>query len=166
MNNYIEVGKIINTFGIKGELKIISDFEFKDKIFVKDFPIYVGEFKEKELVNTHRVHKNYDLTTFNGYSNINEILKYKNQKIYVIREDLKLNSDEYLLNDLIGFEVYDEDKLLGIVIDYEITPTNTLFKIKGNKIFYIPNIDKYINEVRVIDKKIMTNKGSDLIIWK
>jgi len=164
MNNYIEVGKIINTFGIKGELKIISDFEFKDKIFVKDFPIYVGEFKEKELVNTHRVHKNYDLTTFNGYSNINEILKYKNQKIYVIREDLKLNSDEYLLNDLIGFEVYDEDKLLGIVIDYEITPTNTLFKIKGNKIFYIPNIDKYINEVRVIDKKIMTNKGSDLII--
>jgi len=99
MNNYIEVGKIINTFGIKGELKIISDFDFKDKIFVKDFPIYVGEFKEKELVNTHRVHKNYDLTTFNGYSNINEILKYKNQKIYVIREDLKLNSDEYLLND-------------------------------------------------------------------
>lgn len=164
MNNYIEVGKIINTFGIKGELKIASDFEYKDKIFRKDFPIYIGELKEKELICTHRVHKNYDLTTFKGYTNINEVLKYKGKKIYAIREDLKLNNNEYLLNDLIGFEVYDEDKILGIVIDYELTPSNVLFKVKGEKTFYIPNVSEYIKEINTLDKKIITNKGSDLII--
>lgn len=164
MDNFIEVGKIINTFGIKGELKIVSDFEYKDKIFVKDFPMYIGELKNKEMVSTHRVHKNYDLTIFSGYTNINEVLKYKGNKVYIKREDLKLNDNEYLLNDLIGFEVYDESKLLGVVIDYDISPSNVLLKIKGDKTFYIPKIDEYIKEVKVSDKKIMTNKGSDLIL--
>ena len=45
MNNYIYVGKIINTFGIKGELKVSSAFEFKDRVFIKDFNIYIGEEK-------------------------------------------------------------------------------------------------------------------------
>jgi len=166
MDNFVVVGKIINTFGIKGELKIISDFEYKDKIFKKDFPIYVGELKEKELVSTYRVHKNYDLILFQGYTNINEILKYKGNKIYIKREDLKLFENEYLLSDLIGFEVYDEDKLLGVVIDYEMTPSNVLLKVKGDKTFYLPKIDSYIKEVIFNNKKIITNKGSELIIWK
>ena len=164
MDNFIEVGKIVNTFGIKGELKIISDFEYKDKVFTKDFPMYIGELKIKELVSSHRVHKNYDLTTFKGYTNINEILKYKGNKVFVKREDLGLNNNDYLLSDLIGFEVYDEDKLLGIVLDYELTPSNVLLKVKGSKTFYLPKVDVYIKGVIVSNKKIMTNKGSDLII--
>lgn len=164
MNNYVCVGKIINTFGIKGELKIISDFEYKNRIFIKDYPIYIGELKEKELVNTYRVHKNYDLVLFNNYTNINEVLKYKGCKIYINRDDLKLKENEYLLNDLIGFNVYDEDKLIGMVIDYELTKSSVLFKVKGNKTFYLPKVAAYIKEVNIIDKKIITNKGSELII--
>lgn len=164
MDNFIVVGKIINTFGIKGELKIISDFEYKEKIFNVDFPVYIGELKNKELIDSHRVHKNYDLTTFKGYTNINEVLKYKGNKIYIKREDLKLDSNECLLNDLIGFKVYDEDKLLGVIIDYEKTSHSTLFKVKGERNFYLPNIPNYIREIKVVDKKIITNKGSELII--
>jgi len=164
MDNYIEVGKIINTFGIKGELKIVSDFEYKNKIFEKDFPLYIGELKEKELVSNHRLHKNYHLTIFKGYSNINEVLKYKGKKIYVLRSDLKLNDDDYLLSDLIGFSVYDDGNLLGVIIDYEETPSNVLFRVKGDKTFYLPNIDVYIKEIKLDEKKIITNKGSDLII--
>lgn len=164
MNNYIEVGKIINTFGIKGELKITSDFEYKDKIFQKDFPVYIGEFKTKELVNTHRVHKGYDLTTFSGYTNINEVLKYKGEKIFIERNDLALADDEYLLSDLIGCEVYDNNLLIGIVIDYELTKSYVLLKIKGEKTFYIPNVDNYIKEIKIAEKIILTNKGSELII--
>lgn len=164
MNNYIEVGKIINTFGIKGELKIVSDFEYKDKIFTKDFPIYIGELKEKEKVSFHRIHKGYDLTTFEGYTNINEVLKYKGQKIYINREDLKLTNDDYLLSDLIGFEVYDDNLLLGVVIDYEITKSYVLLKVKGEKTFYIPKVDNYVKEIKIKEKLIITNKGSELII--
>lgn len=164
MNNYICVGKIINTFGIKGELKIISDFEFKDRIFKKEFPIYVGELKCKEIIDAHRIHKNYDLLVFNGYTNINEVLKYKGYKIYIDRCDLNLKGDEYLLSDLIGFKVYDNTLEIGVIIDYEKTPNNVLFKVKGEKTFYIPEYSDYIKEIDIENKKIVTNNGSDLII--
>lgn len=164
MNNYILVGKIINTFGIKGELKILSDFEFKKNIFIKDFPLYIGEEKIKEIVNTYRVHKNYDLILFEGYTNINEILKYKNSKIYIKREDLKLKKNEYLLQDLIGFNVCDKEVEIGNVIDYELTPNNVLLKIKGIKTFYIPLHSSYVINIDLKRRVIFTNNGGDLII--
>ena len=164
MNNYICIGKIINTFGIKGELKIVSDFEYKDRIFKKDNRVYIGEEKKLETINTHRVHKNNDLVLFNGYNNINEVLKYKGCKIYISRDDLKLNNNEYLLSDLIGYQVIDGDKLIGVVIDYEKTINNILLKVKDNKTFYIPLYSSYIIKVDKENKKIITSNGSDLII--
>ena len=121
MNNFICVGKIINTFGIKGELKIVSDFEYKDRIFKQDIPIYIGELKIKELVSTHRVHKNYDLVMLQNYNNINDVLKYKGNKIYIQKSDLELKNGEYLYQDLIGMKVFANNKEIGVVIDYEKT---------------------------------------------
>lgn len=164
MDNFIEVGKIINTFGIKGELKIVSDFEYKEKAFTNGTNIYIGVNKDKEIINTRRVHKNYDLILFDGYTNINEVLKYKGEYIYILKSELNLNEDEYLISDLIGMEVYDNDLLLGVVIDYENNINNTLLKIKGEKNFYIPLIPVYIEKVDVKNKRILTNNGKDLII--
>lgn len=164
MDNYICIGKIINTFGIKGELKITSDFEYKNKVFKKNFNIYIGNLKSKEIINTYRVHKNYDLILFNNYKNINEVLKYKGEKIYISREELQLNVNEYLLQDLIGLEVYDNDKLLGSVIDYENMNNNVLLKVKGKKVFYIPKVDTYIKKINIKRGRIDTINGSDLII--
>ena len=164
MNNFICIGKIINTFGIKGELKIVSDFEYKDRIFKKDEIIYIGKLKTKEIINTHRIHKNYDLITFNNYNNINDVLKYKGENIYIDRFDLELNENEYLLNDLIGFEVIDNKNVIGIVIDYNKNINNILLKVKNNKIFYIPLYSNYVIKVDVGKKQIITNNGSDLII--
>ena len=164
MNNYLLVGKIINTFGIKGEVKVLSNFEYKEKIFKKDFKIYISEDYHKEVINTYRIHKNYDLITFQGYSNINEILKYKGCNIYINKDDLKLEDGEYLLSDLIGLEVYDDDKLLGVIIDYEESVNNVLVKVKGEKTFYIPLINEYITLVDLKLGKVITKGGSNLII--
>ena len=164
MNNYIIIGRIINTFGIKGELKISSDFEYRERVFKEGMELFIGELKSKEVIKSHRVHKGYHLTTLKGYSNINEVLKYKGENVYILRNDLKLNNNEYLISDLIGFEVYDEDKLIGVVIDYEFNLNNVLLKVKGDKTFYIPKVEAYIKEVNINDKKIITNKGSDLIL--
>lgn len=163
MNNYLLVGKIINTFGIKGEVKVLSDFEYKERIFKNGFSIYIGEDYNKEVINTYRVHKNYDLLTFMGYTNINEILKYKGLNIYINKDDLKLQDNEYLLSDLIGLEVYDNASLIGVVIDYELNNT-VLLKIKGEKNFYIPLVDEYIKKVDLKERKIITNGGSNLIL--
>ena len=164
MDNYLLAGKIINTFGIKGELKVNSNFQYKDRIFKENSNIYVGEKKLQEVIKSVRVHKGYDLLTLDGYVNINEVLKYKGENIYILRSELNLKDNEYLLGDLIGLEVYDLDKLIGVVIDYSDENKDVLLKVKGDKIFYIPLIDYYIKSINVKERKIITNKGSDLII--
>ena len=113
--DYIYIGKIVSTHGIKGEVKIISDFFEKDKIFKKGFKLYITPLYHEEVINTYRVHKNYDLVTFNGYNDINEILKYIGMGVYIKRSDLALKEDEYLLSDFIGHAAHDNNKLLGKV---------------------------------------------------
>ncbi len=156
--NYIYIGKIVSTHGIKGEVKIISDFFEKDKIFKKGFKLYITPLYHEEVINTYRVHKNYDMVTFNGYNDINEILKYIGMGVYIKRSDLALKEDEYLLSDLIGYAVYDNNKLLGKVSGINFN-NNVLLKIDDN--FYIPFIDEFIEKVDVKTKKIMTRNGSN-----
>ena len=156
--DYIYIGKIVSTHGIKGEVKIISDFFEKNKIFKKGFKLYITPLYHEEVINTYRVHKNYDMVTFNGYNDINEILKYIGMGVYIKRSDLDLKEDEYLLSDLIGYAVYDNNKLLGKVSGINFN-NNVLLKI--DDIFYIPFIDEFIEKVDVKTKKIMTRNGSD-----
>ena len=54
---YIAIGKIVNTHGIKGEVRLLSSFKFKNKVFKKDMPIYIGNTKKKEIINSYRPHK-------------------------------------------------------------------------------------------------------------
>lgn len=164
MNNYVCIGKIVNTHGIKGELRILSDFEYKDKIFKNNVSLYVGSLKKEYVINSYRHHKIFEMVTFKGYNNINEVLELKGQLVYINRSILKINEDDYLLNDLIGMEVFDNDELLGVVKDYYLDNGNTLLEIKGKKIFYIPLKSDYIKNVDVKNKKIITNNGGALIL--
>ena len=102
---YIYLGKIVNTHGIKGEVRIISNFRYKSRIFVKGFAIYIGKKKDKEVIDSYRVHKNYDMIVMRGYANINEVLKYKGEAVYIKKDDLKLERGEMLDEDLIGMKV-------------------------------------------------------------
>ena len=156
--DYIYIGKIVSTHGIKGEVKIISDFFEKDKIFKKGFKLYLTPLYHEEVINTYRVHKNYDMVTFDGYKDINEVLKYIGMGVYIKRSDLDLKDDEYLLNDLIGYEVYDGNTLLGKVSSISFN-NNVLLKIDDK--FYIPFIDEFIEKVDVKSQIIMTRNGSD-----
>ena len=144
MSEYVYIGKIINTFGIKGEVKILSDFLEKESVFKEGNEVFIGDNKLKEVINTYRVHKGYDLITFKGYNNINEILKYKGLSIYSKREVL---NNKYVLNDLIDFKVIENDITYGKVIDYYDFNGNKVLYIKGSKNFYIPINDYYIKSI-------------------
>ena len=93
----IYVGKIVNTHGIKGELRIKSKIEYKERVFKVGNTLYIGNSKEKEAIGSYRVHKDYDMVTFKGYDNINQVLKYLNKEVYIDREDIGLDEQEYLL---------------------------------------------------------------------
>ena len=164
MNDYVCVGKIVNTHGIKGELRILSDFELKTKVFKKDVNLYVGPEKQEFTITGYRHHKMFDMVTFAGITNINEVLSLKGLFVYVKRDILDIANDSYILSDLIGLAVYDKDKKIGTVKDYYLDKGNTLLDIVGQKEFYIPLKSHFIKNVDTKNKKIITEGGSDLIL--
>ncbi len=161
MNNMVYVGYITGTHGIKGELKVKSDFEYKDRVFKKDFKIYINN--EALIISSYRVHQQFDLITVNDVYDINEIYKYVNQEIYVNKEDLELASNEFLYSDLIGCEIVDDNESLGIVCD--LRKSNILLlEIDYSKKYFIPLVDEYVEKVDILAKKIYTKGAKELII--
>ena len=150
----IKIGKIVNTHGIKGELRLLSKFPYKDKVFINNMKIYIDK-KDIEVINTYRKHKNFYMITLKGYSNINEVLKYKGKYVYVDNNDIVLDNNKYLDEDLIGLKVIYEDNDKGIITDIERYDKTVLFNIKGNdKEYLIPYNDNLIDKIDINDKKI------------
>lgn len=161
--DYVYIGKIVGTHGIKGEIRIISNFDKKDKAFVIDKNIYIGNDKIKEIINSYRVHKNYDMITLKGISDINEVLKYKGLKVYVLRNDLDLEND-YILDDLLGMTIVCDGKVYGTVEDIYDNNGNTLLQISFEKNYYIPYNSEYIKKVTLESKTISVENVKDLIL--
>lgn len=149
--NYIYVGKIVNTHALKGEVRLISNFEFKERVFKKDNVIYVGIKKEPLKIEFYRKHKQFDMLKFYGIDYINDVLKYKGLNVYCDEDDLKLKEDEILISELTNYEVYLDDKLLGKISEYRSDNGNKLIKV-NNK--YIPYNDTFITKYDKINKRI------------
>ena len=134
---YVLIGKIVNTHGLKGEVRILSSFKYKDKVFKKDMNIYIGKDKVREKINSYRYHKIFDMITMNGYNDINEILKYKGEYVFVNKDDIKLEDNEYLDEDIIGLNVYVQDRLIGVVKKIEKHSANEILVIKNDEKNYL-----------------------------
>jgi 16S rRNA processing protein RimM len=164
MSEYILIGYVCGTHGIKGELKIKSNFAKKDLVFQLGNHLYFGPEHLLETIKTYRYHKIYDMVTLAGYFDINEVLKYVRLDVYVKRSELTLPNGEYLMSDLIGYTINDQGIILGKVIDYVYNKINPLLVIAGSKTFYIPYNQEYIKEVNQADKVIKTSKAKDLML--
>lgn len=158
----VYIGKIVNTHGIKGELRIISNFKYKQEVFKKDFPLYVGKQRQKLIINSYRPHKQYDMVTFVGISDINDALTYKGDSVYVDRNDL--NIDGYILEDIVDLDVYSNDKLIGKVSTILDNTAHEILVVKNDEHKYlIPFVDEFIKEVDINNKKIVINEIEGLL---
>lgn len=157
----VYVGKIVNTHGIKGELRIRSDFERKDLVFKVGNKIIID--KEEHIINSYRYHKIFDMITIDDYDNINDVLKFVGKNVYVSRISLNLKKSEYLLSDLIGLNVVSNDTVYGIVRDYS-NDINPLLKVDYDKNYYIPINSNYIKSVDLDKKEIVVDDVEGLII--
>ena len=161
MNEMIYIGKTVSTFGIKGELKVISDFEYCDRAYQVNKKILINNIEH--VISGIRYHKNYVLLKIDNLNNINDILKYVGFNIYIKRIDLGLKESEYLYKDLINREVIDDDNTkLGKVIEV-LNGNNVLIKVKGSKEFLIPLIDNYISKFDLNKKILYTKNAKELI---
>ena len=161
--DYIYIGKIVNTHGIKGELRIRSNFELKDVVFKPGFTLYIGESHVAEEITTYRPHKEFDMVTFKGYDNINQVLNYLKMNVYVKRSDLDLSKDEYVLDDLLGFSVEENGETLGKVEEIVYNGINILLSVVGEKNFYIPKNGDFIKKVD-LEKGIIETEGAKGLI--
>ena len=157
---YIKVGTIVNTHALKGEVRIISNFEYKDRVFKINNTLYIGMSKSKEVIETYRVHKNFDMAKFKGIDNIIDVLKYKGSAVYVNIDDLKLKDDEILIEELLGMSVIVNDKLLGSITDY-IDNNGNKRVVVNNK--YIPYNNDLIEKIDKINRKVYY-KNIDYIV--
>ncbi len=158
MNELIIIGKTVSTHGIKGELKVISDFEYTDKAYVIGNKILINNIEH--TISSVRYHKQYILLGIDNLTNINDILEYVGYNIYIAKSDLALDENEYLLSDLVGLNVIDDGKNIGIVS--EIVKGNSSDYIRINNDFLVPIIPEYIIKVDINNKQIITNNASSL----
>ena len=155
------IGKISGTHGIKGELKIKSDFERKDLVFKVGNKIIIDN--EEHIIRSYRYHKIFDMITIDDYNNINDVLCFVGKNVYVSRMSLNLKKSEYLLSDLIGLNVVSNDTIYGIVKDYS-NDINPLLKVEFDKNYYIPINSDYIKCVDLDKKEIIVDNIEGLII--
>ena len=161
---YIYLGKIANTHGIKGELRILSNFKYKSRVFKKGFKVYIGKEKTEEEIVTYRSHKQFDMITLKGYNNINDVLKYKSLNVFINKEDLTLNEDEYLDEDLINLSVICEGECIGKIQKIEKYPHQDIFVITNNdKKYLVPYVDEFIKEINLEEKTMVINNIKGLI---
>ena len=158
--NFVYIGVIVNTHALKGEVRIISDFEYKDRVFKIKNSLYIGNLKSHEEIESYRVHKNYDMVKFKGINNINDVLKYKGKKVYVLRNNLNLKSDEYLESDLIGLNAIFEGKEIGTITDIINNNGYKLIKIKEK---LIPLNDNFIEKVNIEKNEVILKNVGELI---
>ncbi len=161
---YVYIGKIVNTHGIKGELRIRSDFDKKELVFKQGFNLYIGEGYVKEEIVKYRRHKDFDMVTFKGYNNINQVLNYLKLNVYVLREDLNLDNNDYVLQDLVGFEVVENGEKFGKVAEIVYNGSSILLYVEAEKNFYIPYVDSYIKKVDLCNKLIEVHGAKGLIL--
>ena len=164
----MEIGQIVNTYGIKGFLKVVP---YTDDItrFEKLNNIYIQTKKSLETVTIEEVKyaKNLVLLKIKGIDNINDAEIYKNCYIKIDRIDaVELPEDSYFIIDLIGIKVYtDEGEALGDVIDVFPTGANDVYVVKNElgKQVLLPAIGDVIKNVDIQNKKMIVHLIEGLV---
>ena len=149
----VKVGKIVNTHGIKGEIRILSSFPFKEKVFKINNYLIIDDKKYK--IMTYRVHKNFDMVTLEGYNDINEVLFLMKKDVYVEKSSLSLEDDEVLDEDLIDYTVLTKDGRSGTIKEiFYASETNKILRIMLDEEVLIPYYSPMVVEINKKDRTI------------
>ena len=158
-SKYISFGKILNFHGIKGEIKL-GYSKGRESWVAKLDKVYI-ETDEKLVPVTFQYIKFTQKTAiakFKEFNNINEILPYKGCTLYIEKEKASenLEEDEYLINDLIGMEVYVNDRLSGVSTGVSNNGATDLLsvKTKSGNISLVPFVKAIVTGVNIKERKV------------
>ncbi len=158
MNEFLKVGVITNTHGLKGEVKVYPTTDLDRFEYLEYVLLDTGKEKKRLEVSQVRYFKNLVLMKFKGINDINEIERYKGHDLWIARADAQeLQEGEYYIGDLIGMSVFLEDgSEFGIVKDVMETGANDVYVIRTRegKEILIPAIADCILDVDVENERM------------
>jgi 16S rRNA processing protein RimM len=159
------IGKIVNTHGLKGTLKVKSFTDFKEQRYSKGNTLYIA-FEHSYIpvtVESHREVKKLDYVKFTEYSDINLVEKYKGSDLVIEKALIHEldDEDEFYFNELIGMDVYNEEILIGKCTDIRDYPQGEVLVVKTDKKdVLIPFRKEFIKEVN------KEKNSLHLIVWE
>ncbi len=161
MTEWLNVGKIVNTHGVRGEVRVISRTDFPEERYAIGNRLYLFHHdKTVELtVASHRKHKQFDLLTFEGFHNIGEV-EHMKEGILKVKDDQggRLEKEEFYYRDIIGLEVHsDEAEYLGKVKEILSPGANDVWVVQsaaGGKDLLLPYIEQVVKKVDLNEGKI------------
>ena len=162
----IQIGKIVNTRGLKGEVKIIPNTHFIEERYGKGAVLYVGKDLQKATILRSRYEKGMVYAVFDGLEDINLVEQWKGMELFADENaPLVLEEDEVLYNDLMDCDVYTNEKIyVGRVIDVLETGANAVLRIKRNEgTVLIPFVRAIVVSVDIDDKKIIIEEMEGLL---
>lgn len=130
---YLEAGKIVNTHGIRGEVKIMPYTDVPE-LLCEFERLLIGKDKAEIIIERSRVAKNMVIAKLEGVDTPEQAEKLRNKLLYMHRDDLELDDNTYFIQDLIGIEVKDADTgfVYGKITDVMQTGANDVYVIEGN----------------------------------
>lgn len=162
MTKYLEIGQIVNTFGIKGMVKVkpftdnIERFSNLEKIYIKNKSGQT-EYKIQEV----KYHKNMVLIKFEGIENPEQADLLRNSYLIVDREtEEPLEAGRYYIVDMIGLDVFtDDNEYLGKLDDIYNTGSNDIYVVKNElgKQVLLPAIEDVIKNIDMDNKKVIVH---------
>lgn len=159
---YLEAGKIVNTHGIRGEVKIMPYTDVPELLCEFD-RLFIGKERNEIIIERSRVAKNMVIAKLEGVDTPEQAEKLRNKLLYMHRDDLELDEDTYFIQDLIGIEVKDADTgfVYGKIADVMQTGANDVYVIEGNgREYLVPAIADVVISTD-IDGNSMTIRALD-----
>ncbi len=170
MEKWFNVGKIVNTHGIKGELKVLSMTDFPEERYQKgnELTLFIEGKEPKSLtIASYRKHKNFDLLMFEGYSDINEVEGFKQGILKVDESQLQdLDEGEFYFHEIIGCVVRTTSgEELGVVKEILSPGANDVWVVKAprGKEHLIPYIEDIVKKVDIAQKEIIIEPMEGLL---
>lgn len=134
---YYNVGKLVNTHGLKGEVRLISITDFANERYQKGQTLALlkdGQWIKNVVVASHRKHKNFDVVTFENHPSINDVEKYKGCMLAIDEQYLTdLEEDAYYYHEIIGLEVFVGEEFVGKVKEILELGSNDVWVVQRQK---------------------------------
>ena len=153
---YFNVGKIVNTQGLQGEMRVLSVTDFAEERFKKGAILALFDDKDRFVMEveiaSHRKAKNFDIIKFKDMYHINAIEKYKGYQLKIAEDSLSdLDEGEFYYHEIIGLSVYQGEELLGIIKEILQPGANDVWVVerKGKKDLLLPYIPPVVLEVNI-----------------